>query len=63
MMSGPLHAGIVGFVNALLQLVVSFGVNVTANQDASITVVVNSLLVLTAVLWRVNGGHKNAPGP
>lgn len=62
-MTGPIHAALVGLTNATLQLVVSFGVNVSTNQDAAITVMVNSFLVLLALVWRANGFHKTPPGP
>ncbi len=59
----PVSAAIVGVVNTLLQLVVSFGVSVTDSQNAAITGLVNSLLVLAGVVehYRIRNGAKPTP--
>lgn len=45
----PLQAAIGGTVNAVLQCVIAFGVHVTPSQNAAVTTLTNSLLVLAAV--------------
>lgn len=43
-------AAILAAVNAALALVLSFGIDVTQPQQAAITVAINALLVLVAVI-------------
>lgn len=43
-------AAIIGLTNALLALVIAFGIEVTQAQQAGITGVVNAVLVLTFAL-------------
>lgn len=45
----PLQAAIGGSVNAILQTVIAFGVHINPSQNAAVTTLVNSLLVLAAV--------------
>lgn len=53
---------LIGLVNAVLQLVVSFGVNLSNTQDVSITAVVNALLLVAAYLWAYFRKPKAAGG-
>ena len=59
-MNIPISAAILGLTNTVLQLVVSFGVSITAAQNAAITGLVNSVLVLGALVehYRIKNGAK-----
>jgi len=52
---------IMGLVNACLQLVVAFGVNISDAQNAAITTFVNALLIVGALVW--DYAHKNPVPP
>jgi len=59
-MNIPISAAILGLTNTVLQLVVSFGVSITDAQNAAITGLVNSVLVLGALVehYRIKNGAK-----
>jgi len=63
-MNIPVSAAIFGVVNTTLQLVVSFGVSITDSQNAAITGLVNSVLVLVGVVehFRIKANGQK-PGP
>lgn len=50
-MTATVTSSILGLVNAALQLVVSFGVNVSDSQNAAITGLVNAALIVIALVW------------
>lgn len=65
-MNIPIYAAITGVVNTVLQLVVTFGVNITPSQNAAITGLVNALLGLGGVLahfWIKSNGTSTPPKP
>lgn len=48
--ASSLHAAVVGVVNAVLQVVTTFGVDVSGSQDVAITGATNAILVLLSVV-------------
>ena len=56
-----LPVAIVGFVNAVLGLLLAFGVNVTEAQTAAIGIVVNAALILGGLLWDYRQKLRAAP--
>lgn len=64
-MNIPLSVALASVVNTVLQLVVSFGVNITDTQNASITGLVNALLVMLGVIehYRIKNGSGKTPPP
>ena len=50
MVNVPVAAAVTGVLNTALQLVVSFGVNITDSQNAAITGLVNSVIVLVGIV-------------
>jgi len=48
--ASSLHAAVVGLANSVLQLVSSFGVHLSSDENAAITSVLNSLLLVLSVL-------------
>lgn len=48
--ASSLHAAVVGMCNSILQLVASFGVDLSGGEDVAITCTVNSGLVLLSVV-------------
>ncbi len=48
MLNGVTVAYVIGLANAVLALVVAFGVNLTETQQGTITALVNAFLVLVA---------------
>lgn len=47
--ASSVHVAIVGFVNSCIQLVSTFGVHLSSDQNAAITAVVNSLLLVLSL--------------
>lgn len=65
-MNVALSAALVAVLNTALQLVVSFGVNLSDTQNAAITGLVNALLVLGGAFEHLRISRKAAqtpPGP
>lgn len=62
-MNVALSAALVAVLNTALQLVISFGVNLTETQNASITALVNALLVLAGVVEHLRIQKANAVAP
>lgn len=62
-MNVAVSAAVLGVVNTLLQLIVSFGVNITDAQNAAITGLVNSVLVLAAIVehYRIKANGTATP--
>ena len=60
-MPATITTAIMGVTNAVLQLVIAFGVTVSDAQNAAITGVVNAILVAVAVLW--DQRRKPTPTP
>lgn len=63
-MNIPVSVALASVVNTALQLVVSFGVTITDSQNAAITGLVNSILVLLGVLehYRIKANGGTPPG-
>jgi len=59
---GSLQAAALGLLNAVLQLVVAFGVNITDPQNAAITAVVNGVFVVGSLVLALRK-KQAAPGP
>jgi len=57
--ASPLHTAIIGLLNSLLQLVSAFGIQISAQQNAAITAVTNSLLfsISVGVVYATNGNN------
>lgn len=47
--ASSVHVAVVGLVNSCIQLVSAFGVHLSSDQNAAITAVVNSLLLVLSV--------------
>ena len=62
-MNGVLVVYAMGIVNAVLALVVSFGLNLTEEQQGSIVALVNALLVMVAHAAHANAKHTKAVIP
>lgn len=60
-MNATLPALILGFVNAVLQMVVAFGVTISDQQNAAITAVVNAALVLGVSLYHLLKAERQPP--
>lgn len=60
-MTATISAAVLGLTNAILQVVISFGVNVSDTQNAAITALVNALLVFSALVWELRS--KRSPVP
>ena len=54
---------VMGVVNAVLALLLAFGVNVTEAQTAAIVGAVNALLVLAGFLWDMRTKKNAAAAP
>lgn len=52
-MTATISAAVLGLVNAALQVVVAFGVNLTDNQNAAITALVNAVLIVSALVYEL----------
>lgn len=53
----PVSAAVVAFVNTALQLIVSFGLDLTTYQQAAITTTVNSFVLLVLSLSHAYRAH------
>lgn len=62
-MNVALSAALVAVLNTALQLVVSFGVNLTDRQNAAITGLVNALLVLGGAFEHLRISRKAQASP
>ncbi len=58
-----LSAAVVAFVNAVLAVIVNFGVSLTETQTGSITVLVNAGIVLIVAALALRKKASGAPNP
>ena len=54
-------AYLVGFTNAMLALVIAFGLSLTSNQTGAITAAVNAAILLGTAIWHFFSGRKTPP--
>lgn len=66
-MQTSISAAVLGLANAVLQAVAAFGVNLSDNQNAAITGLLNAALVFGFLAWdlyrKVPPSSPPAPGP
>lgn len=62
-MQATISAAVLGLANAVLQVVAAFGVNLSDNQNAAITGLLNAVLVFGFLAWDLYHKTPAPPAP